>query len=171
MIGHRINQTVITGNHSTADDFTTFNSATFAVVGLGFIAVTNTFRNTTGGANHQQKKKKWSGNFAADILYYAQFSNTGPGSDTSCSCRITWTAGPDITINRCCCLPSTFEAVFDLIFLRRVRLCPIKGIPSDPGGSRDVLSLLRLKNRKKKIGRIVKKRVVRNKVIAGVKEK
>ncbi|XP_017239682.1 pectinesterase [Daucus carota subsp. sativus] len=53
MIGDGINQTVITGNRSVADGFTTFNSATFAVVGDGFVAVNITFRNTAGGANHQ----------------------------------------------------------------------------------------------------------------------
>ncbi|KAK1385119.1 Pectinesterase [Heracleum sosnowskyi] len=53
MIGDGINQTVITGNRSVADGFTTFNSATFAVVGEGFVAVNITFRNTAGGAKHQ----------------------------------------------------------------------------------------------------------------------
>ncbi|XP_074358742.1 pectinesterase-like [Apium graveolens] len=53
MIGDGINQTVITGNHSTADGFTTFNTATFAVVGQGFVAVNITFRNTAGAVNHQ----------------------------------------------------------------------------------------------------------------------
>ncbi|WOG87289.1 hypothetical protein DCAR_0206512 [Daucus carota subsp. sativus] len=53
MIGDGINQTVITGDRSTADGFTTFNSATFAVVGQGFVAVNITFRNTAGGADHQ----------------------------------------------------------------------------------------------------------------------
>ncbi|KAL8101003.1 putative pectinesterase/pectinesterase inhibitor 7 [Apium graveolens] len=53
MIGDGINQTVITGNRSTTDGFTTFNTATFAVVGPGFVAVNITFRNTAGGENHQ----------------------------------------------------------------------------------------------------------------------
>ncbi|XP_074328234.1 putative pectinesterase/pectinesterase inhibitor 41 [Apium graveolens] len=53
MIGDGINQTVITGNHSTADGLATFNSAIFAVVGQGFIAVNITFWNTTGAVNHQ----------------------------------------------------------------------------------------------------------------------
>ncbi|KAH7836826.1 hypothetical protein Vadar_006146 [Vaccinium darrowii] len=53
MIGDGINQTVITGNHSFVDGWTTFNSATFAVVGLGFVAVDITFRNTAGAIKHQ----------------------------------------------------------------------------------------------------------------------
>ena len=32
--------------------------------------------------------REWSGNFALDTLYYAEFSNTGPGSNTSG--RVTW---------------------------------------------------------------------------------
>ncbi|KAL8088136.1 hypothetical protein AgCh_038056 [Apium graveolens] len=46
-------ETVITGNHSTADGLATFNSAIFAVVGQGFVAVNITFQNTAGAVNHQ----------------------------------------------------------------------------------------------------------------------
>ncbi|XP_052180340.1 probable pectinesterase/pectinesterase inhibitor 41 [Diospyros lotus] len=53
MIGDGINQTVITGNHSYVDGWTTFNSATFAVVAQGFVAVNMTFRNTAGAIKHQ----------------------------------------------------------------------------------------------------------------------
>ncbi|CBI36882.3 unnamed protein product, partial [Vitis vinifera] len=53
MIGDGINQTVITGNRSVVDGWTTFNSATFAVVAQGFVAVNITFRNTAGAAKHQ----------------------------------------------------------------------------------------------------------------------
>ncbi|KAJ7972992.1 Pectinesterase [Quillaja saponaria] len=53
MIGDGINQTIITGNHSVDDGFTTFNSATFAVTAPGFVAVNITFRNTAGPAKHQ----------------------------------------------------------------------------------------------------------------------
>ncbi|KAG7030208.1 putative pectinesterase/pectinesterase inhibitor 7, partial [Cucurbita argyrosperma subsp. argyrosperma] len=53
MIGDGINQTVITGNRSVVDGWTTFNSATFAVVGPGFVAVNMTFRNTAGAIKHQ----------------------------------------------------------------------------------------------------------------------
>ncbi|KAL5226301.1 hypothetical protein ABZP36_014566 [Zizania latifolia] len=53
MIGDGIGQTVITGNRSVIDGWTTFNSATFAVLGQGFVAVNMTFRNTAGAAKHQ----------------------------------------------------------------------------------------------------------------------
>ncbi|XP_030946400.1 probable pectinesterase/pectinesterase inhibitor 7 [Quercus lobata] len=53
MIGDGINQTIITGNRSFVDDNTTFNSATFAVVATGFVAVNITFRNTAGAIKHQ----------------------------------------------------------------------------------------------------------------------
>ncbi|KAF9622187.1 hypothetical protein IFM89_030045 [Coptis chinensis] len=53
MIGDGINQTVITGNRSFVDGWTTFNSATFAVVGHGFVAVNITICNTAGAIKHQ----------------------------------------------------------------------------------------------------------------------
>ncbi|CAA2997373.1 probable pectinesterase pectinesterase inhibitor 7 [Olea europaea subsp. europaea] len=45
--------TIITGNHSFVDGWTTFNSSTFVVVGKGFVAVNITFRNTAGAIKHQ----------------------------------------------------------------------------------------------------------------------
>ncbi|CAL5330152.1 unnamed protein product [Camellia sinensis] len=53
MVGDGINKTVITGNRSMIDGWTTFNSATFAVVGQGFVAVNITIRNTAGAVKHQ----------------------------------------------------------------------------------------------------------------------
>lgn len=53
MIGDGINRTVLTGNRSVVDGWTTFNSATLAVVGQGFIAVNMTIRNTAGPIKHQ----------------------------------------------------------------------------------------------------------------------
>ncbi|XP_058077240.1 pectinesterase-like [Magnolia sinica] len=53
MIGDGINQTVITGNRSVVDGSTTFNSATLAVVGQGFVAINITIRNTAGAVKHQ----------------------------------------------------------------------------------------------------------------------
>ncbi|KAF8014898.1 hypothetical protein BT93_H0636 [Corymbia citriodora subsp. variegata] len=53
MIGDGINQTVITGNRSVANGWTTFNSATFAVVAHNFVAVNMTFQNTAGPAKGQ----------------------------------------------------------------------------------------------------------------------
>ncbi|WCJ26906.1 Plant invertase/pectin methylesterase inhibitor superfamily [Euphorbia peplus] len=53
MIGDGMDRTVITGNRSNVDGWTTFNSATFAVVGQGFVAVNITFQNTAGAIKHQ----------------------------------------------------------------------------------------------------------------------
>ncbi|XP_020593139.1 probable pectinesterase/pectinesterase inhibitor 20 [Phalaenopsis equestris] len=53
MIGEGINRTVVTGNHNNVDGWTTFNSATFAVVGQGFVAINMTFQNTAGAVKHQ----------------------------------------------------------------------------------------------------------------------
>ncbi|KAA3475086.1 putative pectinesterase/pectinesterase inhibitor 7 [Gossypium australe] len=53
MIGDGINQTIITGNRSVIDGWTTFNSATFAVVASNFVAVNITFQNTAGAIKHQ----------------------------------------------------------------------------------------------------------------------
>ncbi|KAK7259718.1 hypothetical protein RIF29_25331 [Crotalaria pallida] len=53
LIGDGINKTVISGNHSVIDGWTTFNSSTFAVSGERFIAVDVTFKNTAGPEKHQ----------------------------------------------------------------------------------------------------------------------
>ncbi|KAJ7949441.1 Pectinesterase [Quillaja saponaria] len=53
LIGDGINKTIITGNHSFVDGWTTFNSSTFAVSGERFMAVDITFRNTAGPVKHQ----------------------------------------------------------------------------------------------------------------------
>ncbi|XP_034204843.1 probable pectinesterase/pectinesterase inhibitor 25 isoform X2 [Prunus dulcis] len=53
LLGDGINKTVITGNHSFVDGWTTFNSSTFAVSAERFIAIDITFRNTAGPQKHQ----------------------------------------------------------------------------------------------------------------------
>ncbi|XP_065854600.1 probable pectinesterase/pectinesterase inhibitor 20 [Euphorbia lathyris] len=53
IIGDGMDRTVITGNRSVVDGWTTFNSATFVVVGQGFVAVNITFQNTAGAIKHQ----------------------------------------------------------------------------------------------------------------------
>ncbi|KAL3827806.1 hypothetical protein ACJIZ3_016608 [Penstemon smallii] len=53
MIGDGINQTIITGNRSVVDGWTTFNCSTFTVASTGFVAVGLTFRNTAGAIKHQ----------------------------------------------------------------------------------------------------------------------
>ncbi|KAL6004901.1 hypothetical protein ACLOJK_005459 [Asimina triloba] len=52
-VGDWIGKTIITGSRSVVGGSTTFKSATFAVVGDGFIARDMTFRNTAGPQNHQ----------------------------------------------------------------------------------------------------------------------
>ncbi|KAA8520497.1 hypothetical protein F0562_014753 [Nyssa sinensis] len=53
LVGDGIGKTIITGSKSVGGGSTTFNSATVAVVGDGFIGRGITFRNTAGAANHQ----------------------------------------------------------------------------------------------------------------------
>ncbi|CAH9102323.1 unnamed protein product [Cuscuta epithymum] len=53
LVGDGKGKTIITGSKSVGGGTTTFNSATVAVVGDGFIGRGITFRNTAGAANHQ----------------------------------------------------------------------------------------------------------------------
>ncbi|GAV73986.1 Pectinesterase domain-containing protein/PMEI domain-containing protein [Cephalotus follicularis] len=53
MIGDGMHVTVLSGNRSFVDGWTTFRSATFAVSGRGFIARDITFENTAGAEKHQ----------------------------------------------------------------------------------------------------------------------
>ncbi|XVE74030.1 hypothetical protein DITRI_Ditri11bG0166300 [Diplodiscus trichospermus] len=53
LVGDGIGKTIITGSRSVGGGSTTFNSATVAAVGDGFIARDITFRNTAGPNNHQ----------------------------------------------------------------------------------------------------------------------
>ncbi|KAI4335143.1 hypothetical protein L6164_013816 [Bauhinia variegata] len=53
MIGDGMDATVISGNRSYIDGWTTFRSATFAVSGRGFIARQLSFENTAGPEKHQ----------------------------------------------------------------------------------------------------------------------
>ncbi|KAA8534722.1 hypothetical protein F0562_029836 [Nyssa sinensis] len=53
MIGEGMDVTVISGNRSFIDGWTTYHSATFAVKGQGFVARDITFENTAGPQKHQ----------------------------------------------------------------------------------------------------------------------
>ncbi|CAI9098421.1 OLC1v1035065C1 [Oldenlandia corymbosa var. corymbosa] len=53
LIGDGIDTTIISGNRSFIDGWTTYRSATFGVKGLGFIARDITFENTAGPQKHQ----------------------------------------------------------------------------------------------------------------------
>ncbi|KAL6210356.1 hypothetical protein ACLB2K_015589 [Fragaria x ananassa] len=71
MIGDGINRTVITGNRSVVDGWTTFNSATFVVIAPLFVAVNMTFRNTAGASKHQAVAFRNDGDLSA--FYYCSF--------------------------------------------------------------------------------------------------
>ncbi|KAL9224630.1 hypothetical protein vseg_000648 [Gypsophila vaccaria] len=53
MYGDGMDVTIITGNRSFVDGWTTYRSATFAVTGAGFIGRDMTFQNTAGPEKHQ----------------------------------------------------------------------------------------------------------------------
>lgn len=53
IVGDGIDATIVTGNRNVQDGSTTFRSATFAVMGDGFIARDITFENTAGPQKHQ----------------------------------------------------------------------------------------------------------------------
>ncbi|XP_058086501.1 pectinesterase 2-like [Magnolia sinica] len=52
-VGDGIGKTIVTGSKSVGGGSTTFDSATFAIIGSGFIARDVTFQNTAGAAKHQ----------------------------------------------------------------------------------------------------------------------
>ncbi|KAK1288088.1 putative pectinesterase/pectinesterase inhibitor 25 [Acorus calamus] len=53
LVGDGMNRTIVTGNHSIIDGWTTYSSATFAVHGERFVAMDMTFENTAGPQKHQ----------------------------------------------------------------------------------------------------------------------
>ncbi|GLJ52718.1 hypothetical protein SUGI_1122500 [Cryptomeria japonica] len=65
IIGDGKDATVITGNRSVADGYTTFHSATFATVGRGFIARDLTIQNTAGPNKHQAVALRVGGDMSA----------------------------------------------------------------------------------------------------------
>ncbi|CAF1797568.1 unnamed protein product [Brassica oleracea var. botrytis] len=71
MIGDGINQTVITGNRSVVDGWTTFKSATFILTGPNFIGVNITIRNTAGPTKGQAVALRSGGDFS--VFYSCSF--------------------------------------------------------------------------------------------------
>ncbi|CAA7044240.1 unnamed protein product [Microthlaspi erraticum] len=71
MVGDGINQTVITGNRSVGDGWTTFNSATFILSGPNFIGVEMTIRNTAGPTKGQAVALRSGGDFS--VFYSCSF--------------------------------------------------------------------------------------------------
>ncbi|XP_019164894.1 PREDICTED: probable pectinesterase/pectinesterase inhibitor 7 [Ipomoea nil] len=65
MIGEGINKTIITGNRSVVDGWTTFGCATFGLSGEGFVAINMTFRNTAGAMKHQAVAVRNNADFSA----------------------------------------------------------------------------------------------------------
>ncbi|KAH6771472.1 Plant invertase/pectin methylesterase inhibitor superfamily [Perilla frutescens var. hirtella] len=53
LVGDGIDATIVTGSKNSKDGFSTFDSATFAAFGEGFIAQGITFENTAGAEKHQ----------------------------------------------------------------------------------------------------------------------
>ncbi|KAL6341932.1 hypothetical protein AAG906_038177 [Vitis piasezkii] len=73
LLGDGIGKTIVTGSRSVGGGSTTYNSATVAVVGDGFIARGMTIRNTAGASNHQAVALR-SG---SDLSVYYQCSFEG----------------------------------------------------------------------------------------------
>ncbi|CAN0902886.1 Pectinesterase 3 [Linum grandiflorum] len=73
-VGDGRSNTIITGNKNVVDGSTTFNSATVAVVGQGFLARDITFQNTAGPSKHQAVALRVGADLAAfykcDFLAY-----------------------------------------------------------------------------------------------------
>ncbi|GAB4838065.1 Probable pectinesterase/pectinesterase inhibitor 12 [Ancistrocladus abbreviatus] len=65
LIGDGSDATVVTGNRSVADGWTTFRSATVAVSGWGFLARDITFQNSAGPAKHQAVALRINADLAA----------------------------------------------------------------------------------------------------------
>ncbi|KAH0970881.1 hypothetical protein GBA52_023037 [Prunus armeniaca] len=65
LLGDGRDITVITGNRSVVDGWTTFRSATLAVSGEGFLARDITFENTAGPEKHQAVALRVNADFAA----------------------------------------------------------------------------------------------------------
>ncbi|KAF8032627.1 hypothetical protein BT93_D1523 [Corymbia citriodora subsp. variegata] len=64
-VGDGMATTIITGNRNVVDGSTTFNSATVAVAGEGFLARDITFENTAGPSKHQAVALRVNNDFAA----------------------------------------------------------------------------------------------------------
>ncbi|XP_031485029.1 pectinesterase-like [Nymphaea colorata] len=65
IVGDGIGKTIITGNRNVVDGSTTFNSATLAVLGQGFVAIGITVRNTAGRTKGQAVAVRNGGDLSA----------------------------------------------------------------------------------------------------------
>lgn len=75
-----------------ADDLATSNSTTNTYLGRPWKEYSRTIymQSYMGGFIHPSGWHDWSGDFALNTSYYAEFNNTGPGSNTTG--RVTWPA-------------------------------------------------------------------------------
>ncbi|KAM0027971.1 putative pectinesterase [Helianthus debilis subsp. tardiflorus] len=71
LVGDGIGKTLIKGNRSVVDGWTTFRSATVAVVGTNFIAKGITFENFAGTAKHQAVALRSNSDFS--VFYQCSF--------------------------------------------------------------------------------------------------
>ncbi|KAI6686042.1 hypothetical protein NL676_031955 [Syzygium grande] len=71
IVGDGIDSTIVTGNKNAKDGSTTFRSATFAVMGDGFIARDITFENTAGPQKHQAVALRSGSDFS--VFYACSF--------------------------------------------------------------------------------------------------
>ncbi|XP_073275680.1 probable pectinesterase/pectinesterase inhibitor 32 [Primulina huaijiensis] len=71
IVGDGMDETVIRGNHSHPDGLKTYDSATFAVKGKGFIARDITFENTAGP--HKEQAVAFMSDSDESVLYHCAF--------------------------------------------------------------------------------------------------
>lgn len=71
IVGDGIDATIVTGDKNAQDGSTTFRSATFAVMGGGFIARDITFQNTAGPQKHQAVALRSGSDFS--VFYSCSF--------------------------------------------------------------------------------------------------
>ncbi|WOL08510.1 hypothetical protein Cni_G17263 [Canna indica] len=72
LVGDGIGQTIISGNRSVVDGWTTYRSATFAVSGMGFICRDLTIENTAGPEKHQAVALRSDSDLS--VYYRCEFS-------------------------------------------------------------------------------------------------
>ncbi|GAU16782.1 hypothetical protein TSUD_200250 [Trifolium subterraneum] len=98
LLGDGIGVTVISGSRNYIDGYKTFNTATFAVDAVGFIACNISFQNTAGPEKAMASylssvvdPKGWlemEGNASLATLTYGEYNNFGPGAKVDN--RVKW---------------------------------------------------------------------------------
>ncbi|KAK3195037.1 hypothetical protein Dsin_026347 [Dipteronia sinensis] len=106
-LGDGMGTTIVTGSRSVGGGSTTFKSA------------------TVGNLINPAGWMEWSGNFALNTLYYAEYANTGPGSSTAN--RVKW-RGHHVLTSATDANKFTVEN-----FLAGSSWLPTTGVPFTPG--------------------------------------